>query len=165
MIGKWLDFIRSYFQEDKKTPVEPIREQFSYDTDLIKKWEGLRLKAYKDTGGVWTIGYGHTATARPGMVITLQEAEYLLAKDVKWAVQGVKDLFVVPLTHGQRSALVSFVYNLGVSQVAGSTLRRKLNAGDYQGASKEFLRWVYDNGQFIQGLKNRRKDEVRKFWS
>lgn len=134
-----------------------------WNTDLIRRWEGLRLKAYLDTGGVWTIGYGHTATARPGMVITQKEAEYLLAKDTKWARGAVEELVKVPLNNNQREALLSFTYNLGRSQFSKSTLLRKLNKEDYQGAAKEFLRWVYDNGKFIQGLKNRRKDEVRVF--
>lgn len=156
MISEWRKFFHEWFCPEEDEP--------SFDTDLIKRWEGLRLDAYQDTGGVWTIGYGHTP-ARPGQRITKAEADILLAKDVAWASKAVEDLFTVPLTHGQRSALVSFTYNLGENQVARSTLRRKLNAGDYEGASKEFLRWVYDDGVFIEGLKNRRKDEVRKFLS
>lgn len=160
MISRFLAYFRELFI--KPSPEDSTGE---YDIDLIKKWEGLKLDSYLDTGGVWTIGYGHTATAREGQRITQAEADILLAKDVKWAAQAVEDLFVVPLNKNQRSALVSFTYNLGKTQVARSTLRKKLNSGDYQGASKEFLKWIYDNGRVIQGLKNRRKDEMRRFLS
>lgn len=160
MISKFLSFFRDIFIPPERKAVE-----VDYDIDLIKKWEGLRLDAYQDTGGVWTIGYGHTKTARPGMRITQAEADYLLAQDVKWAVEAVNDLVKVPINRNQKSALVSFTYNLGKSQVARSTLIKKLNNKDYQGASKEFLRWVYDNGRFIPGLKNRRKDEMKRFLS
>lgn len=157
MIHKFLLFFRELFTEPEDSP--------DYEIDLIKKWEGLRLQAYLDTGDVWTVGYGHTRTARKGMRITEAEAEYLLAQDVKWAVQAVDNLVHVPLNKNQRSALVSFVYNVGRTQFANSTLLKKLNMKDYQGASKEFLRWVYDNGRFIPGLKNRRKDELKRFIS
>lgn len=156
MIGKFLDFFRTMF-------VKPKKDEKSFDVDLIREWEGLRLEAYLDTGGVWTIGYGHTKTAKQGMVISKQQAEDLLWQDVEWADKAVKALVNVPLNHNQRSALVSFVYNIGTTQFRNSTLLRKLNKGDYQGASKEFLRWTYDNGKFIQGLKNRRRAELKRF--
>lgn len=158
MISKILSFLKSRFSLTQK-------DEKGFDTDLIKRWEGLELEAYLDTGGVWTIGYGHTKTARPGQRITKAEADYLLAKDVKWASEAVEKRVKVPLNRNQRSALVSFVYNIGESQFASSTLLKKLNNSDYAGAAKEFMRWVYDNGRFIKGLQNRRREEFKTFVS
>ena len=158
-----IEFLKSLFEAIITMLRENGAPTKTFDVDLIKKWEGLRLAAYQDTGGVWTIGYGHTHTAKPGMVITKEEAERLLWVDVKWAKDAVERYVHVPLTHGQKSALVSFTYNVGVSAFRKSTLLMKLNAGDYAGASDQFMRWVYDNGKRIQGLANRRKDEKRVF--
>lgn len=135
---------------------------------LIKRWEGLRLRAYKDTGGVWTIGYGHTSDARQavfhGLEITEKQAEELLVHDLKEAEDAVQRLVKVPLNENQRGALVSFTYNLGEVQVARSTLLKKLNAGLYDEVPAQMKRWVYDNGRKLQGLVNRRNDEA-ELWA
>lgn len=137
--------------------------------EIIKEREGLRLTAYQDTGGVWTIGYGTTAmagvgiTPKRGMKITQAEAERYLDLYLKKVEAQVFALVNVPLNVNQFSALVSFVYNLGPTQVRGSTLLRKLNAGDYKGASNEFGRWVYDNGVKLEGLVTRRRMEKALF--
>lgn len=133
--------------------------------DLIKKWEGLRLQSYQDTGGVWTIGWGHTGTARPNQSISKAEAQRLFESDIAWAEKAVDTRVTVPLNQNQFDALVSFVFNVGESQFKRSTLLRVLNQGDYQEAADQFLRWVYDNGEFIQGLKNRRVHERQFFLS
>lgn len=158
MIQTILDIISTimtYFVKDD--------EGDSFDVDLIKKWEGLELEAYRDVGGIWTIGYGHTKTAKQGMVITEGQAEELLWRDVEWAEAAVDQLVTVPLNFDQKSALVSFVYNVGRGAFAGSTLLRKLNAGDYYGAGRELLRWNKVKGKYVQGLMNRRKDELQRF--
>ncbi len=149
------------FSHTQGTPKEP--EGKLYDVDLIKKWEGLRLKAYQDGGGVWTIGYGHTKTVTPTMRITAAQAEELLLQDVAWASEAVEQLVTVPLNFDQRSVLVSFVYNIGRTQFSTSTLLRVLNKGAYEKAGQQLLRWVHDNGQFVQGLRNRREDELQRF--
>lgn len=135
---------------------------------LIKRWEGLRLRAYKDTGGVWTIGYGHTSDAllrvSPGLEITERQASVLLQHDLKEAEETVRRLVTVPLNENQYGALVSFVYNIGEGQFASSTLLRRLNAGDYDEVPRQLLRWVYDNGKRLKGLENRRKAEA-KLWN
>jgi len=137
----------------------------TYDIAHIKKWEGLRLRAYTDVVGVWTIGYGHTKTAKPGMVITEKEAERLLRWDLDWAEEAVRDHVKVDITQPQFDALVSFTYNVGAGAFRGSTLLRKLNAGDHEGAAQEFKRWNKGGGRVIQGLVNRRADEERLFRS
>ncbi len=132
---------------------------------LIKSFEGLRLRAYQDSVGVWTIGYGTTADVRPGMVITEEEALEFLRRDVDKFEAAVANLVTVPLTADQFSALVSFVYNLGAGSLRQSTLLRLLNQGNLQGAAEEFLRWNKAGGQVLAGLTRRRNAERALFLS
>lgn len=135
----------------------------------LKDSEGLRLKAYQDTGEVWTIGYGHTSAAGglkvyQGLTITHAQAEQLLKDDlVRMTYPVIKRLVKVDLTQGQFDALCSFIYNLGEGQVSTSTLLKLLNKGDYKGASGQFGRWVYDNGKKFDGLVTRRENEQKLF--
>lgn len=131
--------------------------------NLIKSHEGLRTTAYKDPVGVWTIGYGHTATAKPGQKITEAQAEQLLRQDVGWAEAAVRKNVKVPLTQGQFDALVSFTFNLGAGALGRSTLLKKLNAGDYAGAQAEFGRFVHAGGRVLPGLVRRRGEEAQMF--
>src|SRR5690349_12958929 len=108
--------------------------------DLIKSFEGLELKAYEDSVGVLTIGYGSTGShVKQGMVITKEQAEELLKRDVSRFERGVNDLVKVPLTQNQFDALVSFSFNIGLGNLKSSTLIRNLNASNYAGAANEFL--------------------------
>lgn len=145
--------------KNRLTPHQIAAEGVS-DVSLIKTWEGLRLEAYKDPGGVWTIGYGHTHTAYEGMVITLEEAERLLWVDISWVEEAIARNVVVPLTPNQYNALASWVFNLGEPNLRRSTLLRKLNNSDYDGAAEEFLRWNKMNGKTLDGLTRRREAEV-----
>ncbi|MNF24057.1 Lysozyme RrrD [compost metagenome] len=130
----------------------------------IKTAEGLRLTAYKDGGGVWTIGYGHTgADVREGLTIPLSEAERLLTRDLRVAENHVNGAVKVKLTQNQFDALVSFVYNVGGEAFRSSTMLKKLNAGDYLGAADQFPRWNKDNGKVVDGLTNRRREERELF--
>jgi GH24 family phage-related lysozyme (muramidase)/murein DD-endopeptidase MepM/ murein hydrolase activator NlpD len=131
--------------------------------DLIKEFEGLRLKAYRDPVGVWTIGYGHTGGVKAGQVITQARAEQLLKGDTGWAQDAVRRSVKVPLSQGQFDALTSFTFNLGAGALASSTLVKKLNAKDYAGAQKEFGRWVHAGGQVLAGLVRRRAAEAKMF--
>lgn len=131
--------------------------------DLIKGFEGLRLNAYQDSVGVWTIGYGHTAGVRPGDHITQAQAEAYLRQDTGWAQQAVRDNVKVPLTQGQFDALMSFTFNLGAGALKGSTLLRDLNAGNYAAAQGEFGKWVHAGGQRLEGLVRRRAAEAALF--
>lgn len=131
---------------------------------LIKRWEGLRLDAYQDQAGIWTIGYGHTLTARPGMTITEARATELLRGDLRDAEAAVDDAVKVPMTDNQRGALVSFVFNVGGGAFRGSTLLRKLNAGNYDAVPGELAKWnkITVNGRKVanSGLANRRAVEA-----
>ncbi|MBE7381978.1 MAG: lysozyme [Leptolyngbya sp. SIO1E4] len=137
---------------------------------IIKGFEGLELRAYQDSVGVWTIGYGHTAAAGPpdvyaGQTITNAEAETILKRDLGVFERGVRDRVKVPINSDQFSALVSFSFNVGLGALSNSTMLRKLNAGDYQGAANEFPRWVKAGGRTLQGLVRRRNAEQALFLS
>jgi len=155
-------------QAPVKAPQKPKSK--SDVLSLIKEFEGLRLKAYTDVAGIWTIGYGHTGrTNSQTPDITAEEANELLEDDVRWAVAAVDRVVRVPITDNQKAALISFCFNVGVGALTGSTLLRKLNAGDYTGAAKEFKRWNKvtspTSGKKIvsRGLSRRRAAEAKLF--
>lgn len=130
--------------------------------DLIKQFEGLRLKAYPDpaTGAEpWTIGVGHTGGVRPGDVITEARADELLRQDVGRFEAAVNKLCPVT-TQSQFDALVSFAFNVGDGNLKDSTLRRMHNEGNYTGAAGQFARWDKANGKQMAGLARRRAAEA-----
>lgn len=135
--------------------------------DIIKKWEGLRLKAYLCPAGVPTIGYGHTYNVKMGQTISVSQAELFLDHDYQDAEEQVLSLVKVPLTENQLGALTSFVFNLGAGNLRISTLLRKLNLGDYRGAAEQFGAWnkARVNGVLtvLDGLTKRRADEKNLF--
>lgn len=111
--------------------------------ELIKQFEGLRLKAYRDSGGKWTIGYGHTGGVKSGDVITAQQANDFLIQDIKTAENAINGLNL-NLTQNQFDALVSFVFNVGTGNFGTSTLRKKLLKNpDDPTIRDEFNRWIY----------------------
>jgi lysozyme len=132
---------------------------------VIKEFEGIRLTAYRDTGGVWTIGYGHTRGVKPGLRITGQEAERLFEEDLAAAEFVVRRLVTRQLNDNQFSALVSFAYNVPFKEFRLSQLLKFVNLGDFEGAGKEFHRWVYDDGKKLPGLVRRRLVEVNLFFT
>ena len=137
--------------------------------EFLKQNEGFRDKAYKDTGGVWTIGYGSTKVdgvpVEQGQTITEAKASAQLSFDITWAQTAVNKSVRVPMTQNQFDALVDFVYNVGEIAFSRSTLLRVLNERQYAEAAEQFLRWVYDNGKVIEGLRNRRIREQDLFES
>jgi len=131
---------------------------------LTESFEGLVLTAYQDQVGVWTVGYGHTGSdVTPGLTITQEQAQDLLAQDVSGAVACVNNAVTVSLTQNQFDALVDFVFNLGCGAFTGSTLLRNLNAGDFAGAAAQFNRWDRAGGQVVAGLLRRRQAETALF--
>ena len=131
--------------------------------ELIKEFEGLRLEAYLCPANVWTIGYGHTKTVRKGMKITQEEADELLAGDVAWVKNCADSAIKVELSANQVAAVYSFIYNCGAGAFRSSTLLRKLNKADYEGAANEFKRWNKGGGRVLNGLVRRRKAEASLF--
>lgn len=163
-----LEFISTLTKETPRATNakgQPVKVERISD---IKKWEGLRTRAYLPTPhDVWTIGYGHTKTAYEGMVITEKQAEALLRQDLAWVRTAIAQLVKVPLSQAQYDALASFIFNLGRTNFAKSTLLKRINANRMIEAGDEFLKWdkQRQGGRMVrlQGLSNRRKHE-RAVW-
>jgi len=134
---------------------------------LVKHYEGLYLNAYLCPAGVPTIGWGHTKGVTMGQSISREKADVLLAADMAEAARHVDRLVTAPLMDHQRDALASFVFNLGAGNLASSTLLKKLNAKDYEGAAGEFGKWVYATVGGVKtqlaGLVARRAAEAAMF--
>lgn len=134
--------------------------------DLVKHFEGCELEAYPDpgTGGApWTIGYGRTTDVHPGDTCTREQAQSWLLDELCAFGRGVKSLVHVNLNQNQFDALVCFAYNVGLGNLEHSTLLRKLNDGDYEGAAEQFARWNKAAGKEMRGLTNRRAAEAELF--
>jgi lysozyme len=129
---------------------------------LIKSCEGMKLDAYQDTGGVWTIGYGHTLGVKKGDTITPGEAERLLVEDI-----GRHD--ITPLLNGcptkqtQFDAMTSLAFNIGMERFRNSTVLKRHKLQNYLGAANAFLLWVYDDGRREPGLVKRRELERKLY--
>ena len=132
---------------------------------LIRRFEGLRLRAYLCPAGVWTIGYGATGSGiGPGLTWTAAQAEERLHRDTPIYIAAAAKL--CPGATGSRlDALADFAYNLGATRLAGSTLRRRFNRGDFEGAAAEFSKWVFGGGRKLPGLVLRREAERQLFLS
>ncbi|QMV18850.1 glycoside hydrolase family protein [Granulicella sp. 5B5] len=131
---------------------------------MTRSFEGLRLNAYQDCAGIWTIGYGHTGQdVIPGKTITEAEAEALLHADLAAAVACVNRAVNVPITQGHFDALVDFCFNAGRGNLLSSTLLRLVNLGDYAQAAGQFALWVHAGGEVVSGLVRRRKAEAERF--
>lgn len=132
---------------------------------LIKEYEGLRLKAYKCPCGVWTIGYGHTAGVKLGMVITEKQVEEYLKADLIAFEQYLNGLGLA-INQNQFDALISFIYNVGTGNFSSSTLLRKIRLNPQDNSiMDEFLRWVYSKGRVLPGLQRRRLAEMKLYFS
>lgn len=110
---------------------------------FVSGHEGVRYRAYLDTGGVATICYGHTSGVRVGMVATEEQCNRWLVQDLETAQRGVRKHLTRPATRNQIDAYTSFVFNVGEGAFANSTMLRKANSGDHTGSCAEFYRWVY----------------------
>lgn len=126
---------------------------------LIRKFEGCYLRAYLCPAGVWTIGYGATGPGiGPGVVWTREQAEKRLQVDAMRFVKAT--LVLCPYLRGDRlCAIADFAYNLGAGNLKHSTLRRRVNSGDWEGAAIELMKWVRGGGKVLPGLKKRRAAE------
>ena len=146
---------------------------------LLEQWEGFKLQVYKDSAGLPTIGVGHLITKSEqasGTIningvpvpyaggLTQQQVTDLLAQDVVPAQNAVNNGVKVALNQNQFDALVSFTFNVGVGAFAGSTLLKVLNQGQYDQVPTQLLRWTRAGGKVVQGLVNRRNNEI-KLWN
>ena len=147
----------------EKVEVDKDMKISSNGLNLIKQFEGVRLTSYQDSGGTWTIGWGHTGNVRAGQHITQVQADDLLKQDVQRFVNGVNSAVRVPLTQNQFDALVSFTYNLGVGTLQKSTMLQLINAKRFTEAANEFDKYVHAGGKVLPGLVKRRKVEKDLF--
>lgn len=137
--------------------------------ELIRHYEGCRLNAYPDTGGVWTIGYGATTyedgtPVKKGDVITQERANQLLPNLVAKRERMVERNVTATLTQSKFDSLVSFVYNIGEGAFKASTLLKLLNGGSPdRHVAPQFHRWNKDNGRVLKGLIKRRASEAHLF--
>lgn len=139
--------------------------------NMIKHHEGFVRKPYQDPIGLWTVGVGHLIG--DGKILpkewnkefTDEEIDQILCEDLERFEIGIQRLTKVNLSQGQFDALVSFSFNVGLGNFQSSTLRAKLNRGDYEGASNEFWKWRRAGGKILKGLVKRRADEKALFLS
>ncbi len=139
--------------------------------DLMHRFEGCRLTAYPDPGSSngepWTIGWGSTGPdIRPGTVWTQAQADARFRQDLRKFEGGVvARLGEAPTTQSQFDAMVSLAYNIGLAAFGGSTLLKKHNAGDYEGAANAFRSWRFNDGKEMRGLLRRREAEAALYGS
>lgn len=138
----------------------------------LKEWEGLRLTAYQDEAGVWTIGYGHTGPeVVRGMRITQAQANRYFEEDLEEAIVAVDNLVTPELSDVQYFVLASFVFNVGINAFRRSSLLKRLNAGDLEAVPGELIKWnkitdhVTKKKKVSPGLVNRRAAEVAMWTS
>jgi lysozyme len=137
--------------------------------NLLKKFEGCKLKAYRCPANVCTIGYGHTSAAgapqvADGMIITQADADAILTRDIVKYEIAVMDLVKVKLTQNQFDVLVDFAYNAGVGNLKSSTMLKKVNAGDLDAVPAELMKWTKGGGKVLPGLV-RRRQAAGAWWS
>lgn len=133
--------------------------------ELIKSHEGLKLGAYICPANVWTIGYGHTKTAKQGMVITNEKATELLKSDLRTAENCVNKQELL-INQNQFDALISFVFNVGCFAFENSTLLRMIkNNKSKEEIESQFNRWVNGKGRKLPGLVKRRKEESELYFT
>lgn len=139
--------------------------------NMIKHHEGFVRKPYQDPIGLWTVGVGHLIGDGKKLPkewnkeFTDEEVDNILCEDLERFEIGIQRLTKVSLTQSQFDALVSFSFNVGLGNFQSSTLRSKLNRGDYEGASNEFPKWRKAGGKILKGLVRRRADEKALFLS
>lgn len=137
--------------------------------ELIKYYEGIRYKPYRDCVGLYTVGVGHLigdGTILPdswNRTFSVEEVNELLASDVKKFEFGIQRYINVQLTQNQFDALISFAFNLGLGTLQRSTLRQKLNRGDIQGCLESWTKYNKAGGKVIPQLDKRRKTEIALF--
>jgi lysozyme len=124
--------------------------------------EGYKGTAYQDVGGVYTVGYGQADGIKKGDVTDPVRALVKLEQSLDEHAKGMVQCIQVPISQGEYDAYLDFTYNVGVSAFCHSTLNKKLNSMDYDGACKELLKWNTAGGKVVAGLQKRRTEEYEK---
>lgn len=148
--------VKMYDAEDLKPSGDCVK--------MVKHFEGFSATPYHDSAGVLTWGYGETVGVDPNGTISEAEA----SKRFLWRLEDdyasyIPKVIEVPITQGMYDAMACFIYNIGGGAFTSSTLAKKLNRKDYEGAGDEFLKWVYAGGEKLNGLVRRRESERRMF--
>lgn len=136
---------------------------------MIMHHEGVRLKPYRCPANLWTVGVGHLIGDGNSLPqewdrqFTMEEVNDILKKDLRRFERGVLRLCPMGLTQHRFDALVSFSFNVGLGSLQRSTVRRRHNRGDYEGAAKAFMMWTKGGGRVLRGLVIRRQDEVNLY--
>lgn len=143
----------------------PIMRVSQRGRRLIERFEGLRLDAYRDIAGVWTIGYGHTGpAAKPGAHITKERAQELLEIDLDRFERCVQRAITAPMNQNQFDAFVAFAYNIGCAAFTRSTAVLRFNDGDApEPVVAAWGWWVRAGGRRVEGLVKRRRAEIDLF--
>lgn len=165
-----IDVLLDRLQVPRDGTNEGSRDAITRATALIKQFEGCKLTAYPDPGSggePWTIGHGATGPGiHKGVTWTQAQADARLTEDVAKFARGVNDLIgAARTTDGQRAAMISLAYNIGLGAFANSTLLKLHRAGDTVGASKQFARWDKAAGKVMAGLARRREAEALEYRS
>lgn len=126
---------------------------------FIGGWEGLETKAYRDVIGVWTVCYGETKGVQPGDEHTKAECDEMLGVELARYEAAIDKCLMAKVPTGAKIAFLSWAYNVGPGAACRSTLMRKANLGDLEGACNELPRWNRAGGRVIRGLTNRRMSE------
>ena len=154
---------RGCYPRPRFCKVEKIMIISTAGVDLLTHFEGLRLEAYQDSVGVWTIGYGHTKGVIPSMKITESQAGNLLKTELIEYQNYINSMVKVGLSQCEYDALVCWVYNLGPTNLSSSTLLTLLNQGVKLQIPKQIRRWNKAGGRVLKGLVRRREAEALMF--
>lgn len=130
---------------------------------LTEQFEGCKLLAYQDGGGVWTIGYGHTIGVKAGDTCTQEQAEAWLLQDVQNAASEVNTHVTTPINQEEFDALTDFVFNLGNGNFQNSSLLRDINSGNFANTAADFEKWNKVGSRFCVGIMRRRVAEAAEF--
>ena len=136
--------------------------------NLIKRWEGCKLKAYKCSAGVWTVGYGLTTSAGfievgPDTTITQAEADWYFEKVIEKFLAEITPAITAPINENELGAFTSLAYNIGPTAFRGSSALRHFNAGNKDRVPTSIRMWRKAGGKVVKGLINRREAEVDLF--
>lgn len=159
--GEKTRFIELWRKQPDPLPYRPSRDCL----ELIKHFEGLKLKAYKCPANVWTIGWGHTQGAHPGQIISLQEAEALLLRDLAPMADYLCQWRPANATQNQFDAMLSFLFNLGITQFNQSSAASAWRRSKFEEVPNLMMRWIRGGGKILPGLVRRRKVEGHLFVS
>jgi lysozyme len=162
IITKAVEKAKALITSKPKIDIEKFNNSKQIAIKLIKECEGCKLTAYKDSVGIWTIGYGHIQGVKEGMKITQAQAEAYFESDIMEYLVPVQKEVGQICNANQIAALTSFAFNLGNAALKKSILLKviKKTPNNFPAIRKEFMCWVYADGKILKGLVTRREKEA-----